>query len=73
MTIEELRTEIASGAIDTVVIAMTDMQGRLVGSGVGVNYLDSAIWSGEPLLGRELPPDPQDNPRATSNDWCIVH
>ena len=26
MTIEELRSEIASGAIDTVVIAMTDMQ-----------------------------------------------
>ena len=34
MTIEELRSEIASGAIDTVVIAMTDMQGRLVGKRV---------------------------------------
>jgi glutamine synthetase len=31
LTLDELRTEIDAGAIDTVVMAMTDMQGRLMG------------------------------------------
>src|SRR5205809_8100978 len=31
LTLEELRTEIENGSIDTVVTAFTDMQGRLVG------------------------------------------
>ena len=44
MTVEELRTEIASGALDTVVIAMTDMQGRLVGKRVhGQYFLDEVL------------------------------
>ena len=47
MTIEELRTEIASGAIDTVVIAMTDMQGRLVGKRVhGTFFLEEVLKHG---------------------------
>jgi glutamine synthetase len=47
MTIEELRSEIASGAIDTVVIAMTDMQGRLVGKRVhGQYFLDEVLKHG---------------------------
>ncbi|WP_420833608.1 glutamine synthetase family protein [Salinibacterium metalliresistens] len=31
LTVEQLRTDVAAGAIDTVIIAFTDMQGRLVG------------------------------------------
>ena len=31
LSLEELRAEIESGAIDTVVVAFTDMQGRLLG------------------------------------------
>jgi glutamine synthetase len=47
MTVEELRNEIASGAIDTVVIAMTDMQGRLVGKRVhGQYFLDEVLKHG---------------------------
>jgi glutamine synthetase len=31
MTLKELTAEIESGAIDTIVVAFTDMQGRLMG------------------------------------------
>ena len=31
ISLEELRSEVESGAIDTVVVAFTDMQGRLMG------------------------------------------
>ena len=47
MTVDELRKEIASGAIDTVVIAKTDMQGRLVGKRVhGQYFLDEVLKHG---------------------------
>jgi glutamine synthetase len=47
MTLEELRSEIATGAIDTVVIAMTDMQGRLVGKRVhGTFFLEEVLKHG---------------------------
>jgi glutamine synthetase len=43
MTREELEAEIASGAIDTVVVAITDMQGRLMGKRVtGSFFLEHA-------------------------------
>ena len=31
VTLDELRSEVAEGAIDTVLLVMTDMQGRLMG------------------------------------------
>ena len=31
LTLEELNADVASGAVDTVIIAMCDMQGRLQG------------------------------------------
>ena len=34
MTLKELTAEIESGAIDTIVVAFTDMQGRLMGKRV---------------------------------------
>ena len=39
----ELEAKIASGAIDTVVVAMTDMQGRLVGKRLDANYFLSDV------------------------------
>src|SRR5690349_25140165 len=34
VTLDELRSEVADGAIDTVMLVMTDMQGRLMGNRV---------------------------------------
>ncbi|MEY3926318.1 MAG: hypothetical protein RIS16_269 [Actinomycetota bacterium] len=39
----ELEELIAKGAIDTVVVAMTDMQGRLVGKRLDANYFLSDV------------------------------
>ena len=39
----ELEAKIAAGAIDTVVVAMTDMQGRLVGKRLDANYFLSDV------------------------------
>jgi glutamine synthetase len=38
MTIDELRTEIATGVIDTIVVAMADMAGQLVGKRFQAQY-----------------------------------
>ena len=38
LTVEQLRKDVADKKIDTVVIAMTDMQGRLVGKRLDANY-----------------------------------
>ncbi len=47
LTLEQLRTRIAEGAIDTVVLAFTDMQGRLQGKRLHARYfLDVALASG---------------------------
>ncbi|BBY65504.1 glutamine synthetase family protein [Mycolicibacterium helvum] len=47
LTLDQLREEVATDAIDTVVVAMPDMQGRLVGKRLDANYfLNDAIDSG---------------------------
>ena len=47
LTIEQLRTEIESGAIDTVITAFTDMQGRLQGKrNHGHYFLDHVLGHG---------------------------
>ena len=38
LTIDELRSLVAAGKVDTVVIAITDMQGRLQGKRCGAKY-----------------------------------
>ncbi|MFJ3789672.1 glutamine synthetase family protein [Kitasatospora sp. NPDC090091] len=38
LTLDELRTRVADGSVDTVVLAMTDMQGRLQGKRVAAEY-----------------------------------
>lgn len=47
LTIEQLRSGISSGEIDTVVVAMTDMQGRLTGKRIhGQFFLDEVLKHG---------------------------
>ncbi|MEP6855540.1 MAG: glutamine synthetase, partial [Pedococcus sp.] len=47
LTVEELRQDIASGRVDTVVVAFTDMQGRLQGKRIhGPFFLDSVLGHG---------------------------
>jgi glutamine synthetase len=38
LTLEQLRSEIAAGAVDTVLVAITDMQGRLQGKRLHAQY-----------------------------------
>ncbi len=47
LTLEELRADTESGAIDTVVVAFTDMQGRLLGKRLHAEFfLDEHVVSG---------------------------
>ncbi|HET7397728.1 MAG TPA: glutamine synthetase family protein [Intrasporangium sp.] len=46
-TIQQLRTDVESGAVDTVVVAFTDMQGRLQGKRLhGHYFLDHVLGAG---------------------------
>jgi glutamine synthetase len=61
--IDELRTEVESGVIDTVVVAFTDMQGRLMGKRLHAEFfLDDALEQGVEgcnyLLALDMEMDP---------------
>ena len=43
MTLDELKAEIAAGDIDTVLLALTDMQGRLQGKRLTARWFLAAI------------------------------
>jgi glutamine synthetase len=44
LTLEELRADVASGAVDTVIVGITDMQGRVVGKRLQAQFfLDDAL------------------------------
>lgn len=63
ISLEELRSEVESGAIDTVVVAFTDMQGRLMGKRLHAEFfLDEAVEHGiegcNYLLALEMEMDP---------------
>jgi glutamine synthetase len=63
LSLEELRAEVEGGAIDTVVVAFTDMQGRLLGKRLhGEFFLDDALDHGiegcNYLLALEMEMDP---------------
>jgi glutamine synthetase len=64
LTLEELRQEVESGAIDTVVAAFTDMQGRLMGKREHASFfLDETAGHGlegcNYLLALDMDMDPQ--------------
>ena len=47
MTLDELRAKVQEGEIDTVLIALTDMQGRLQGKRLTARYfLDEVLGHG---------------------------
>jgi glutamine synthetase len=63
ISLDELRAEVESGAIDTVVVAFTDMQGRLMGKRVHAEFfLDDSVEHGVEgcnyLLALEMEMDP---------------
>jgi glutamine synthetase len=63
LTVDELRRDVESGAIDTVVVAFTDMQGRLLGKRVHAEFfleesLEHGIEGCNYLLALEMEMDP---------------
>ena len=63
ISLEELRSDVENGAIDTVVVAFTDMQGRLMGKRLhGEFFVDEAAEHGiegcDYLLALEMEMDP---------------
>jgi glutamine synthetase len=47
LTVEQLRADIAAGVVDTVIVAFTDMQGRLQGKRIHAQFfLDSVLGHG---------------------------
>ena len=63
LTLEELRADVESGAIDTVVVAFTDMQGRLMGKRLHAEFfledsLDHGVEGCNYLLALEMEMDP---------------
>jgi glutamine synthetase len=65
LTVEQLAKEVKSGAVDTVIAAFTDMQGRLMGKRLDGDYFMSTAAKGEPvegcnyLLALEMEMEPQ--------------
>ena len=51
MTKEHLAHQVAAGQIDTVVVAFTDMQGRLMGKRVDAEYFVETSYEGESTEG----------------------
>jgi glutamine synthetase len=63
VTLEELRSDVAKGAVDTVVVAFTDMQGRLMGKRMHAEYfledsIDHGIEGCNYLLALEMEMEP---------------
>jgi len=48
---QELREDVETGAIDTVVVAFTDMQGRLMGKRVDAEFFVGELEAGHPVEG----------------------
>ncbi len=73
LTLDDLRAQVASGEIDTVVAAMVDMQGRLMGKRVtGHFFVDEVARDGAHacsyLLGCDVEMEPLPGYRLTSWD-----
>src|SRR5215211_7817360 len=63
LSVDELRADVESGAIDTVVVAFTDMQGRLLGKRLHAEFfledaLDHGVEGCNYLLALEMEMDP---------------
>jgi glutamine synthetase len=63
LTLEELRHDVESGLIDTIVVAFTDMQGRLMGKRVHAEFfLDDSLEHGVEACNYLLALDMEMNP-----------
>src|SRR4249919_3936350 len=51
LSVDELRSEVKAGQIDTVVVAFTDMQGRLMGKRVDAEFFLEELDAGHPVEG----------------------
>ena len=51
LSVDELRADVESGAIDTVVVAFTDMQGRLMGKRLHAEFFVDEVDAGHPVEG----------------------
>ena len=51
LSLDELRAEVETGSIDTVVVAFTDMQGRLLGKRLHVEFFLDETDAGHPVEG----------------------
>ncbi len=72
MSLEELRSAVANGSIDTVVVAMTDMQGRLQGKRLHARFfLDEVAEHGTEACDYLLATDAEMNtvPGYASSSW----
>jgi len=64
LTLNELKRDVESGSIDTVVVAFTDMQGRLMGKRVHAQYFvdenvaDHGVEGCNYLLALDMEMDP---------------
>ena len=70
LTLEELKREIAADTIDTVIVAMVDLQGRLVGKRFHAEYFADSGHEGTHgcnyLLGVDIEMEPVPGYKATS-------
>ena len=51
LSLDDLTAEVESGAIDTVVVAFTDMQGRLMGKRLHAEFFCDEMADGHPVEG----------------------
>src|SRR5437764_10990150 len=64
LSLDELRSDVESGAVDTVIVCFTDMQGRLLGKRLDAEFFLSEQEAGHPgegcnyLLALEMEMDP---------------
>jgi glutamine synthetase len=73
LTVDELRADVETGAVDTVIAAFTDMQGRLMGKRLQAEFFLDELGAGHEvegcnyLLALDMEMDPQ--PGYASASW----
>ncbi len=55
LSLDELRADVESGAVDTVIACFTDMQGRLMGKRLDAEFFLDENEAGHPGRGLQLP------------------
>ena len=63
MSVEELRVQVSADEIDTVIVAITDMQGRLQGKRIDATHFLTDVLPGAILPGRRRSCRPRRRPR----------